>query len=272
MQLFDSHCHLDSPRFADDREQVIARAEAAGVTHMLSCGGSLPTSREELRLAQAHPSVHAAVGVHPHEARSLLPADALEGGDDDEAVALDERALAKLTELATQPGVVAWGEIGLDYYYNFSPPAVQRAAFRQQLQLAREVGLPVVIHSREADEDVRLLADEATPDLHGVLHCFLSDQTMAEWALGRGLYLGIAGPITFKNMHHLAAIVQQVPLDRLLIETDAPFLAPHPRRGKRNEPAYVVHVAEKVAELLGLTVDVLAQQTTENACRLFRVC
>lgn len=272
MQLFDSHCHLDSPRFAEDRERVIAHAEAACVIRMLSCGSDLPTSRENLRLAQAHPSVYTAVGVHGHEAHSLVPADAPDAGDDEQAVSLDERALAELTELAAQPRVVAWGEIGLDYHYNFSPPVVQRAVFRRQLRLAREVGLPVVIHSRESDEDVRRLVDEAAPDLRGVLHCFLSDLAMAEWALGRGLYLGIAGPITFKNVRHLADIVRQVPPDRLLIETDAPYLAPHPQRGKRNEPAYVVHVAEKLAEVLGLPVDAVAQRTTENACRLFRVC
>ncbi|NLG48665.1 MAG: TatD family hydrolase [Chloroflexi bacterium] len=271
MQLFDSHCHLDSPRFAEDREGVIARAKAAGVTRMLTCGGDLPTSQEDWQLARAHPGVYAAVGVHPHEARSLLPADAPDAGDDDRAIALDRRALTELTELAAQPQVVAWGEIGLDYHYNFSPPAVQRAAFRRQLQLARELDLPVVIHSRESDEDVRRLVDEAAPDLRGVLHCFLSDQTMAEWALGRGLYLGIAGPITFKNVRHLADIARQVPPDRLLIETDAPYLAPHPRRGQRNEPAFVAHVAEKLADVLGLPVDVVAQRTTENACRLFRV-
>lgn len=261
MELFDTHTHLESSRFEADRDDVIARAMSAGVTRMVTCGSDLATSEMEISLAQRWVGVNAAVGIHGHRASSALLGDASE---------LDERCFARLRELAAQPGVVAIGEIGLDYHYDFSPREAQRRVMARQLALAAELDLPVIIHDREADEDTRRLVEQA-PSVRGVLHCFLADAPMAEWAIERGFYLGVAGPITFQNVTHLADIVRRAPLDRLLIETDCPYLAPHPKRGRRNEPAFVCHVAEKLAKVLGVSLDDLASVSTANACRLFRV-
>jgi TatD DNase family protein len=258
MALFDSHTHLESPRFDDDREQVIARAREAGVTRMVTCGSDLETSAQCVALAAVHDRVYAAVGVHAHEANSAM-ADGT----------VSEEAMARLTTWAKEPGVVAIGEIGLDYHYDFSPRDIQRVALRRQLRLARDLELPVILHNREADEDLRQALDALDFSVRGVLHCFMADNAMAAWALDRGLYIGIAGPITFRSVAHLPDIVRRIPLDRLLVETDCPWLAPHPRRGRRNEPAYVRHVAKRLAEILGLSVQDVAAQTTANACRLF---
>lgn len=259
MAWFDSHTHLESPRFDEDREQVIARAREAGVTRMVTCGSDLETSGQCVAIAAAHGGVHAAVGVHAHEASSAM---------DDGVVS--EEAMTRLAAWAEEPVVVAIGEIGLDYHYDFSPRDIQRAVLQRQLRLARDLELPVILHNREADEDLRE-ALEAAGTWHGVLHCFMSDAELATWALERGLYIGIAGPITFRNVTHLPDIVRRVPLDRLLVETDCPWLAPHPRRGRRNEPAYVQYVAERLAEILDVPAEEIAAQTTANACRLFGI-
>jgi TatD DNase family protein len=171
--------------------------------------------------------------------------------------------------LAVGARVVALGELGLDYHYDFAPRPAQCAVLERQLSLAVELGLPVILHNREADADLRVLVSAASASLTGVLHCFLSDADLADWALGRGLYLGIAGPITFRNVAHLPDIVRHAPLDRLLIETDCPYLAPHPHRGQRNEPAWVVDVAARVATLRGLTPNEIGDITLANATRLF---
>ncbi|MHB0859248.1 MAG: TatD family hydrolase [Anaerolineae bacterium] len=265
MLLFDTHAHLESPRFDVDRAQVIARAQAAGVARILTCGSDLATSQASIELAHGTQGLFAAVGVHGHQAASVVLGDPAREGD----WCLDEQAFARLAALARAPGVVALGEIGLDYHYDFSPRPVQRAVLERQLLLAADLGLPVVLHNREADADTRALLEAAPAELRGVLHCFLADLAMAEWALARGLYLGVAGPITFKNVPHLPEVVRAAPLERLLIETDAPYLAPHPRRGARTEPAFVVHVAARLAEVLGLAPDELARATWRNACRLF---
>jgi len=265
MQFLDSHTHLESPRFEPDRDQVIARARSAGVTRMVSCSADLSTSSAEIALADRWPGVYAAVGIHPHEARSVIRGNCTRRGHWE----LDESSFRRLAEIAAHPKVVAIGEIGLDYHYDFSPRDVQHAVFARQLALGCELDLPVILHNRESDQDLRRLVDGAAACPRGVLHCFLADQAMAEWALAKGFYLGIGGVITFKSAHHLAEIVRQVPLGRLLIETDAPYLAPHPKRGRRNEPAFVVHVAERLADVLGLSLQEVAHQTTENACRLF---
>ncbi len=261
--LFDSHTHLESPRFEGDREAVIARAREAGVTRMVTCGSDLPTSRACVALAQAHAGLYAAVGIHPHEARSA--AQEVAPGD----VALDEAAFAELAELAGQRRIVALGEMGLDYHYDFSPRPVQRAVLAHQLALAAGLDLPVILHNRESDADLRRIVDAGPQELRGVLHCFLAESALAEWALGRGLYLGVAGPITFRSVTHLDEIVRQMPRERLLIETDCPYLAPEPRRGRRNEPAYVAYVAEHVARLWDTDSDTVAQLTAANASRLF---
>ena len=267
MEFFDSHAHLESPRFAADRAEVIARAQQAGVTRLLTCASDLATSAEEVALAQTYAGVYAAVGVHGHRASTV----ACPPQDPEGPWTVDEAALAHLAELAARPGVVALGELGLDYHYDLSPREAQRVVLARQLALASALNLPVILHNREADDDLRRLVDSALGPLRGVLHCFLADGAMAEWALAKGFYLGVAGPLTFKNVRHLPAILRAAPLERLLIETDCPYLAPHPHRGQRNEPAFVRHVAEKLAEVLGLPLAEVARRTTENACRLFGV-
>lgn len=265
MQLVDSHAHLDGRAYDEDREATIDRAVAAGVAAIVTCGGDLTSSAAAVALAASHGTLWAAVGVHPHEARHVWTADPAER--------VDEAAIAQLARLAGRPRVVAIGEIGLDYHYDLSPREAQRAVLARQLALAVELEMPVILHSRESDADLRAIVDRAIAaaagPLRGVLHCFLSDREMAAWALERGLYLGVAGPITFKNAEGLRAVVRDVPLDRLLIETDSPYLAPHPRRGRRNEPAYVAHVAEGLAGVLGIAPEELARRTHDNAFRLF---
>jgi TatD DNase family protein len=275
LRFFDSHAHLEGPRFDADREEVIARAQSFGVTRILTCGSDLETSRASLSLAQMHSGLWAAVGIHGHAASKAIHGEY--GGRWD----LDEACFAQLEEVASDRRVVAIGEIGLDYHYDFSPREVQRAILRRQLLLARTLNLPVILHDREADEDLRTLFDEVNTLrggalLRGVLHCFLSDGAMATWAISRGLYIGIAGPLTFRNQPQkggisLASLVRQLPLECLLIETDSPYLAPQPVRGQRNEPAFVSLVADKLAQVMGLPLATVAQRTTDNACHLFGV-
>ncbi|MCD6302654.1 MAG: TatD family hydrolase [Anaerolineae bacterium] len=259
--LYDTHCHLESPRFASDREDVIARARAAGVRVMVTCGTDQSTSQEAVGLAADHGDILAAVGVHPHEAQ----ASALASQSADER----SKALEALRELAHTPSVVAIGEIGLDYHYDFSPRPVQMAVLQQQLVLAAEMNLPVILHTREAEPDLRTVLDQAPDTLQGVLHCFLSDRAMATWAWTRGLYLGFGGAVTFKNAKHLQGIVAETPLDRILIETDAPYMTPYPLRGKRNEPSHVGLVAERLAQIRGCELSEIMERTFENAIRLF---
>jgi len=267
MALFDSHTHLESERFSQDRDQVIARARSAGVTRMIICGSDLVSSQQAALIASSEQGVFAAVGIHAHNARSAVSA----AHSSPDVGVLDDRAFARLATLASDPAVVAIGEVGLDYHYDLSPRDVQRRVLAQQLVLARELALPVILHNRESDSDLVRVFDAAPDGLRGVLHCFMADRSLAEWALARDLYIGIAGPITFKNVRHLPDIVRDVPFDRLLVETDSPYLAPHPHRGRRNEPAYVAHVAERLAEVLGLPVEHIVAQTFANACRLFGV-
>lgn len=251
---------------------MIARASSAGVTRMVTCGSDLETSRTDLALARGHEGLYAAVGIHGHRATT-----ALMGGENEntapsqEPWRLCDSVWDEVATLAADPQVVAIGEIGLDYHYDFSPRDVQRAVLARQLDLACSLDLPVILHNRESDEDMRLTIEGASPSLRGVMHCFLADLEMAEWVWTRGLYMGIAGPITFKNVRYLDDIVRRAPRERLLVETDCPYLSPHPKRGRRNEPAHVVHVAAKVAELLDLEVAEVARMTYENACRLFGI-
>jgi TatD DNase family protein len=254
--MIDSHCHLDFPDFDPDRDQVLARAAESGVTALIDPGTDLESSRRAVALAEKHDSVYAAVGVHPHDASTL-----------------DRETLAQVRQLAAQAGVVAIGEIGLDYYRDLSPRDVQRAAFDRQLALAADLDLPVIVHQRESAADViAALRDWAAGGHAGcVLHAFSGDQAMADEAVATGFYLGIGGPLTFKNARNLPEIVTRVPLAHLVIETDAPYLAPHPYRGKRNEPAYVALVAERLAELLGLPPGDVTAQLTDNTRRLFRL-
>jgi TatD DNase family protein len=268
--LVDTHCHLNFDSFDSDRAQVLQRAEQAGVLRVLNPGVDLETSRAALALAQAHPAVYAAVGVHPNDVAGWSPA------------ALDE-----LRRLAEDPKVVAIGEIGLDDYWQRTPRELQEQAFRQQLDLAAELGLPVVVHVRDADPQNRpamrrtleilaawqqSLAVRAPhlAERPGVLHSFSGDLEDARRATAAHFYVGITGPVTFKKADVLRQVAANLAVDRLLIETDAPFLTPHPHRGERNEPAYVRFVAEKIAALRGMDFERFAQVTTESAERLFR--
>ena len=252
MILVDTHAHLDSNRYDEDREQVIARSTAAGVGAIVTIGVDLASSRAAVALAQQHANVYATVGIHPHDTAD---------------VGLDE--LAELARLSSEPVVVAIGEIGLDFYRNWSPPERQREVFLAQLDLARQMDKPVVIHDRDAHAEIMSILKSKIDGLKGVLHCFSGDLTMASEALEMGFYVSLGGPVTFRNARNLQELVRQLPLDGLLVETDCPFLAPHPHRGQRNEPAYVRLVAEKIGALKELPLEQVADVTTRNAGQLF---
>jgi len=248
--LADSHCHLDDPQFDADREAVIERARAAGVETMLAVGSGPPDLEAGIRLAEGHAQIVASVGVHPHETAKATP-----------------ETFERLRELLANPKVVAIGEIGLDYHYNFSPPEVQREVFARQLEMARAASRPVIIHTREAWPDtLRMLAEARLAG--GIMHCFSEGPAEAEQVLALGFHISFAGVVTFPKALRVQAVARMVPLDRLLVETDAPYLAPVPHRGKRNEPAFVVETARKAAELRGVTVEEIAAATTENFKRL----
>ena len=258
MSLVDSHAHLDFEDFEGDLDGVVARAAAVGVDRIVVVGlwrapGSFGNA---VALATDRPAAFAAIaGIHPHECARVPEADWVES----------ER-------LAANPVVVGVGETGLDYHYDLSPRDVQRDSFRRSLRIARAVGKPVVVHVREAEEDcVAILRDEGIPAAGGVIHCFTGDRAAARAYLDLGLHISVAGIVTFKTADEIREAVRLVPRDRLLVETDSPFLAPVPFRGKRNEPAHVIHVASKVAELWGVTVDEVAAATTANVKRLFRL-
>jgi len=249
MTFIDSHCHLDDKRFAGDLDGVIERAAAAGVTRMLSIGtGDGPPGIDcALRVAERYEPVYASVGVHPHDAAKVTA-----------------RTFDELRALARHPKVIAFGEIGLDYHYDFSPREVQREVFVEQLKLARELKLPVIIHTREAWEDTMEVLGPGT----GILHCFTGNAVEAQQALDLGYHLAFGGVITFKTSEAVREAARITPDDRLLIETDAPYLAPIPYRGKRNEPAFMIESARKLAELRGTTVERIAELTSANFERL----
>lgn len=254
MELIDTHAHLNDNRFAHDVSEVIDRARQAGVKAIINVGYDLVSSGEAVSMASTYDFLFAAVGIHPHEASQV-----------------NEEAYQELERLAAGKHVVAIGEIGLDYYYNHSPHHVQQDVFRKQINLAKHLSLPVIIHDRDAHDDVLvILQEEGAREIGGVMHCFSGDTELARHCLDLGFYISLAGPVTFKNSQALAEVARFVPDDRLLFETDAPYLAPVPYRGRRNEPAYVRSVAEKVAELRGATVDNLSEQVLENAKRLFK--
>ena len=257
--LIDTHTHLDDARYESDREAMIARAREGGVDTMITIGCDLATSRSAVALAGQYPFVYASIGVHPHEVKHIT-----DGWYDE------------LRQLARENKVVAYGEIGLDYHYNHSDPDLQRRRFREQLQLARELSLPVIIHTREAQDDtIRILKEERASEIGGVFHCFSGDAWLAKDALDLGFYLSFSGILTFQNATMLRDIAKTVPADRLLIETDCPYLTPIPHRGKRNEPAYVKHVAETLAMITSngntLTAEDIGRLTSDNARRLFKI-
>jgi TatD DNase family protein len=258
--VIDSHCHLADDAFVTDVDAVIARAQAAGLTHALCIlSAESETECERSRhLTRAWPAIRYAVGVHPHQAGQFSERDR-------DVVALVRAAMGAIPETR------ALGEIGLDYHYDFAPKDVQQSVFRHQIRLARELDLPVVIHTREAEEDtVAILREESGGTLKGVMHCFTGSRRLAEQTLALGMHISFAGMVTFPKGVNVREIVPAVPVDRLLCETDSPYLAPTPHRGKRNEPAWVVRVAEELATLRGVRAEELATQIAANFAALFR--
>jgi TatD DNase family protein len=251
LMLTDSHAHLASERVLPDVDATVERARAAGVTAIVTVATDADDAAVCLSLAERLPGVWSTAGIHPHAASTFR-----------------EETLGRVRELLAHPRVVAVGEAGLDYHYDFAPREAQRQAFARQLELGRETGLPVIVHAREADEDLIALLREAGQGTTGVLHSFSSGPALLEEALGMGWYASFSGMITFKKFEG-AEMVHRVPADRLLVETDTPYLAPVPNRGKQNEPAFVVHTARRVAAIRGEDPDELAARTTENARRLF---
>jgi TatD DNase family protein len=260
--LADTHCHLDFNSFDEDRDEVLARGREAGVERVLNPGVDLDSSRAAVDLAESRSQVYAAIGVHPNEANSW-----------------SEDTLLHLRQLVRSPRVVAIGEIGLDYYRDRAPRELQKRAFQEQLALATELELPVIVHNRQAAADILEILSAWQAGLvtagaplaakPGVLHSFSAGLEAAFQAIELNFFIGITGPVTFRNAPDLQEVVAKLPLDHLLVETDAPFLAPHPYRGKRNEPAFVRLVADKIAELHGESFERVSQSTSANAQRLF---
>ena len=256
MPLFDTHAHLHFPEFASDLDDVLVRARDAGIVGLVTIGTDRETNTAAVKLAEQIPEVYATVGIHPHDAAEATDADF-------EAMEQLARSSAK---------VVAFGEMGLDFFRTLSPPDVQEAVFRRQIALARQFGKPVVVHCRDAHpETLRILAEERVSDVGGVMHCFSADVEVAKRCLDLGLLISLAGPVTYKNARSLPDVARFVPDDRLVVETDCPFLPPHTHRGQRNEPAYAALTAARVAELRGTDIDALGHVTTRNAARLFRI-
>ncbi len=253
--LFDTHVHLNDDQFNDDLEEVIERARRNGVGRVVVGGVDEKTIKRAIELIDMYDFMYAAIGWHPVD-----------------AIDLTDDHLDWIQELTAHPKVVAIGEIGLDYHWDKSPKDVQQAVFRRQIQLAKKLDLPIIIHNREATEDVvKILEEEGAEEVGGIMHCFSGSPETAKRCLDMNFYISLGGPVTFKNAVKPKEVAKEVPLDRLLIETDCPYLAPHPFRGKRNEPSYVKLVAEQIAALKEISLDEVAKATTENANRLFRI-
>lgn len=253
--LFDTHAHLDDERFDEDRDAVIEQCRQEGVDLILNAGADIASSVKSIALAEKYPFIYAAVGVHPHSAADM-----------------DDDTLSVIASLAENKKVRAIGEIGLDYHYDFSPRDVQKRRFIEQIDMARQLKLPIIVHDREAHGDVmKIFKKNRIKEVGGVLHSFSGSAEMALECLRLGLYLSISGPVTFSNAKKTIEAVKEIPLDMLLIETDSPYLTPAPHRGKRNYPGYVRYVAEKIAEIKGITYEEAAEKTLENGKRLFRI-
>jgi TatD DNase family protein len=253
-RLIDSHCHLDFPDFADELDGVVARAEAAGVERLITISTRVRQGARLVAIAERFPNVYFTIGTHPHQAAEESETDA-----------------DAIRAFAAHPKCVGIGEAGLDYHYGYAPPEIAAKVFRAQIGLARELGLPLVIHAREADDDVAAILREemAAGAFEAVLHCFTSSRALADTGLELGLFISFSGVLTFKNSADLRAIARDAPLDRVLVETDAPFLAPTPHRGKRNEPAFVVETARVLAEVKGVETSTIAAATRANTLKLF---
>ena len=254
MKLIDSHCHLDFADFADEIEAVVARAEGAGVERMVTISTRVAQGARLVAIAERFPSVYFTIGTHPHQAAEEAETD-----------------VAAIRAFAAHPKCVGIGEAGLDYHYNYAPPDVARHVFVAQIGLARQLGLPLVIHARDADDDIAAILREemAKGAFKAVLHCFTGSRALAETGLALGLYVSFSGVLTFKNSGELREIARDVPLERLLVETDAPFLAPVPHRGRRNEPAFVVETARVLAGVKGIAEAELAAATRANTLRFY---
>jgi TatD DNase family protein len=254
--LIDTHCHLDDPQFGVDTSKVIHRARENGIEQMVCVGTDLESTQRCIELAERYSFIYAAAGVHPHFADKVFTPEHFQ----------------PLVKKAGHPRVVAIGETGLDYYKKFARPERQQELLRQHLRLSETLNKPLVIHCRDAHDDFfRILQQDRKPPVKGVMHCFSSTRENARKAMDWGLYISIAGPVTYPNAASLADVVKYIPLDRLVVETDSPYLAPQANRGQRNEPAYVRFVAEKIAELQGIAPDVVCERTTLNARALFGI-
>ena len=250
--LIDSHAHIQLNAFAADRESVLENAREDGVHSILTIGIDVETSRGAIRLAEQYEQIYATVGVHPHDAKEF-----------------NHETMDIFRVLAAHPKVIALGEMGLDYYRDFSPRSIQKMVFEQQLNLAEELDLPIVIHNREAYYDIIPILQARHGRVRGVMHCFSGGVETMRQSLELGFYIGIGGPVTYRKSHELQDVAREVPANRLLVETDCPWLAPQFRRGKRNEPAYVRAIAEKIAELRGVTLEDIGEITTRNFENLF---
>lgn len=253
--LIDSHAHLDDERFDRDRDELIKTLGKNGISTVINIGADLPSSIKSVKLSEQYDNIYAAVGVHPHSASEM-----------------DEGTIEVLKAFSSREKVVAIGEIGLDYYYDNSPRDVQRTWFKRQMKLAKEVNLPIVVHSREANQETfDMIKAESDGKLTGVIHCYSGSVELMKEYIKLGYYISLGGPVTFKNAKTPKEVAKVVPIDRLLVETDSPYLTPEPHRGKRNEPLYVRHVAAMIAELRGMTIEELARATSENTKRLFNL-
>lgn len=250
--IWDTHAHLDDPRYKEDFGQVLDNIMQMQITRVTNVGYDLPSSERSVRLAHQYEAIYAAVGVHPHDAQAAT-----------------KETWERLSQLAQEDKVIGWGEIGLDYYRDLSPRKVQQEVFIHQIELADQAGLPIIIHNRDAHQDLLDIVKTHTPKKGGVFHCYSGSWEMAKIILNLGFYVSFAGPLTFKNARHTVEVAENVPLDRFLFETDSPYLTPEPYRGKRNEPAYVRQVAERFAELRGLGVEEVARLAFQNGNRLF---
>ncbi|MCK5513356.1 MAG: TatD family hydrolase [Deltaproteobacteria bacterium] len=253
--LIDSHAHLEMPEFNHDRKDVIQRAHDSGIDYIITIGIDIKSCKQAIALAEGNESIYTVLGIHPHNAKDI-----------------DESTYPLLRKLTQHDKVCALGEIGLDFFRNLSPPEIQIKRFRELIALARELRLPIVVHDRNAhQETLDILKEEKAFEVGGVIHCFSGDYEMASKCLNMGFYISIPGTITFKNARSLQELVRSIPLDRILLETDSPFLAPMPFRGKRNEPSYVRYVADKIAKLKKLDFEEVASVTSQNVKTLFRI-
>ncbi|MDY7030496.1 MAG: TatD family hydrolase [Thermodesulfobacteriota bacterium] len=251
--LVDSHAHLDLPEFNDDRSEVVERAKDNEICYILTVGINLESCNQAIELASSHDFIFTSIGIHPHDSKEI-----------------DEDTYSSLRSMGSNKNVIAYGEIGLDFYRNLSPRDIQIRRFREQINLADELGLPLIIHDRDAHrETLQILKEERAGNLGGIIHCFSGDYSMAKSCMDMGFYISIPGTITFPKTLELQETVKKLPLSKMLIETDCPFLAPVPRRGKRNEPAFVKYVAEKIASLKRISFEEVAEITSQNFKNLF---